>query len=293
MGRGEQGEGRIGTDTNHDMCSGASAAAAFRRLRLGLDGTVYLGEELLPGVRETIENIREGGARVVFVTNNPLEVAAGYAAKLTHLGIPTTADAVVTTLDSLRPYLTERHEDSRLLVVGEELVRSTLAGWGSTVVDDPAEAEVVIVSSDRSFDYAKLKVAFCAVVQHGASIVATNPDPYCPTPNGGLPDSGAMLAAIEACTGETAEAVLGKPSAAMGRALLDRLGTPPGDSALVGDRLLTDIAMGQAVGMPSVLVLSGATSAGAVIDSKDLHPDYVVESLRELLPVLSACPQTG
>ncbi len=255
----------------------------FAGYAFDLDGTVYLGDELLPGARETIEEIREGGGRVVFVTNKPLETAADYAAKLTRLGVPTGPDGVVTALDSVRLYLTERHLHSRLLVISEPLVRTTLSSWGWSVVEDPAEAEVVLVSFDRTFDYAKLEAAYRAVVHHGASIVATNPDPYCPTPEGGLPDCAAMLAAIEACTGAEAEAVLGKPSAAMGRALLDRLGTAPEDSALVGDRLITDVAMGQVVEMAGVLVLSGASDADAVIDS-DVQPDYVIEGIHELLP---------
>jgi HAD superfamily hydrolase (TIGR01450 family) len=255
----------------------------FAGYAFDLDGTVYLGDELLPGARETIEDIREHGGRVVFVTNKPLETAADYAAKLTRLGIPTTPDGVVTALDSLRLYMTERHLHARLLVVAEPLVRNTLGSWGWTVVEDPAEADVVIVSFDRTFDYAKLDAAYRAVVHHGASIVATNPDPYCPTPGGGLPDCGAMLAAVETCTETKAEAVLGKPSAVMGRALLDRLGTAPEDSALVGDRLLTDVAMGQRVEMAGVLVLSGATSADAVVDS-EIQPDYVVEGIYRLLP---------
>ncbi|MEN3357188.1 MAG: hypothetical protein V7637_1170, partial [Mycobacteriales bacterium] len=130
---------------------------------------------------------------------------------------------------------------------------------------------------------AKLEAAYRAVRRHGAAIVATNPDPYCPTPDGGLPDCAAMLAALEACTGARAEAVLGKPSAIMARALLDRLGTSPADTAMVGDRLATDVAMGQAVGMAGILVLSGATTPG-MLAAADVRPDYVVENIGQVLP---------
>lgn len=255
----------------------------FAGYALDLGGTIYLDNQLLPGVRETIEAVREGGSRVVFVTNMPRETAVEYAVKLTRLGIPAEPDGIVTALDSLVLYLGERHGHSRLFVIGEPSVERTLADGGWTVVRDPAEAEVVVVSFDRGFDYAKLEAAYRAVVHHGASIVATNPDRYTLTPDGGQPDCAAMLAAIEACTGAVAEAVLGKPSAVMGHALLDRLGTDPADSALVGDRLSTDVAMARQVGMSAVLVLSGATPAAAVIDS-DLHPDYVIEGLDGLLP---------
>jgi HAD superfamily hydrolase (TIGR01450 family) len=255
----------------------------FAGYAFDLDGTVYLGEELLPEAAETIEEIRAGGGRVVFVTNKPLESAADYAAKLSRLGVPASAEDVVTALDSLLLYLRERHPGARLLTVAEPLVETTLTEAGWTVVGDPARAEVVVVSFDRSFDYAKLEAAYRAVLHHGAVIVATNPDPFCPTPDGGLPDCAAMLAAVEACTGARAEAVLGKPSETMGRALLERLGTPPQDAALVGDRLSTDVAMGQRVGMAGVLVLSGATPAGAVADS-EVRPDYVIEGVHHLLP---------
>ena len=122
----------------------------------------------------------------------------------------------------------------------------------------------MVVSFDRTFDYEKLNAAFRAVRYHGAVIVATNPDPYCPTPEGGLPDCAAMLAAIEACTGAKAEAVVGKPSVHMARALLSRLGLPARDVVLVGDRLLTDVAMALSLGMTGVLTLTGATPAGSV-----------------------------
>jgi HAD superfamily hydrolase (TIGR01450 family) len=255
----------------------------FAGYAFDLDGTVYLGEELLPEAAETIEEIRAGAGRVVFVTNKPLETAADYAAKLSRLGVPASAEDIVTALDSLLLYLRERHPGERLLAVAEPLVEATLAEAGWAVVKDPSKAEVVVVSFDRTFDYAKLDAAYRAVRHHGAAIVATNPDPFCPTPDGGLPDCAAMLAAIEACTGARAEAVLGKPSETMGRALLERLDTPPRDAALVGDRLSTDVAMGQRVGMAGVLVLSGATPASALADS-EVRPDYVVEGIHHLLP---------
>jgi HAD superfamily hydrolase (TIGR01450 family) len=255
---------------------------AFRGYAFDLDGTVYLGDDLLPGAAETIARIRGRGARIVFVTNKPLETAADYAAKLTRLGVPATADDIVTAIDSLLLYLGERHPGGRVLTITEPLVESTLAEAGWPVVKDPAEADLVVVSFDRTFDYAKLTAAYQAVRHHGAVIVATNPDPYCPTPDGGLPDCAAMLAALEACTGVRAEAVLGKPSATMGRALLARLGTAPEDAAMIGDRLLTDVAMGQRVGMAGVLVLSGATTREALAAS-DVRPDYVLDDIRYVL----------
>ncbi|HEY4632471.1 MAG TPA: HAD hydrolase-like protein, partial [Candidatus Limnocylindrales bacterium] len=149
-------------------------------------------------------------------------------------------------------------------------------------LDDPTSADVVVVSWDRSFTYAKLLAAFRAV-RAGARIVATNPDPFCPTPDGDLPDCAAMLAAIEASTGVRAEAIVGKPSSHMAATLLDRLALPADDTILVGDRLLTDVRMAHEAGMASALVLTGATPAAALADAA-ITPDYVLGGVAEVLP---------
>ena len=255
----------------------------FAGYAFDLDGTLYLGESALPGAVEVIGRIRSSGGRVVFVTNKPLERAADYAAKLTRLGIPAGAEDVVTALDSLLLYLERTRPAATLLAVAEPLVAETLRERGFAVTADPARADAVVVSFDRTFDYAKLNAAYRAVRLHGAAVVATNPDPYCPTPDGGLPDCAAMLAAVEACTGARAEAVTGKPSRHMGEALLERLGVPASAAALVGDRLATDMVMAESTGMSGVLVLTGATSP-ADLERSSVRPSYVIESLHQLLP---------
>jgi NagD protein len=247
-----------------------------------LDGTVYLGDELLPRAAETIHGLRDAGARVVFVTNKPLHTSAEYAAKLTDLGIPTPAGDVVTAVDALVHYLVSHHAGRRLLPIAEEVVEARLRAEGFPVTGDPAEAEVVVVAFDRTFSYAKLHAGFRAVRENGAAIVATNPDPYCPTADGGLPDCAAMLAALEACTGARAEAVVGKPSRYMAEAFLDRLGVEPSRAAVVGDRLATDVAMGKSIGAAGILVLTGATSATAAFDAA-LKPDFVLDGIHQLL----------
>jgi NagD protein len=253
----------------------------FAGYALDLDGTVYLGDELLDGATETVAALRSQ-ARVVFVTNKPLESAESYADKLTRLGIAASNSDVVTPLDSLVHYLDEHHHGAALLTVAEELIDDAVRAAGYEVVTDPFNAAVVVVSFDRTFTYAKLLAAYRAV-RNGAVVIATNPDPFCPTPDGGLPDCAAMLAAVEACTGARAEAIVGKPSAHMGRAILGRLDVAPDASVIVGDRLLTDIAMADELGMSSVLVLTGVTTLVDLAHS-DVRPDFVIRSLRDLLP---------
>ncbi len=178
------------------------------------------------------------------LTNNPLHSPASYADKLTALGVPASAAEIVTPLAVLSSYLHARHGGAAVLTVAEPLVDSTLTAAGIVVTTDPADAGVVVISFDRTFTYAKLLAAYQAVRHYGAAIVATNPDPFCPTPDGGLPDCAAMLAAVEACTGARAEAVMRQSREAphMGSELLRRLAVEPADAVIVGDRLSTDIA---------------------------------------------------
>ena len=253
----------------------------FRGYALDCDGTVYLGDELLPGAREAILQLKRH-ARVVYLTNKPLEPPAAYAAKLTRLGIETREADVVSSTDALVLYLARRAPRARLLVIGEPPLIELLAGAGHEVTAKPDRVEVVVVAFDRSFDYGKLHAAFLAV-RAGARIVATNPDPYCPTPDGGLPDCGAMLAAVEAATGATAEAVVGKPSRYMADAVLERLAVPAEESLVVGDRLTTDVRLAREAGMASALVLTGVTSLDDLRRSEE-PPDYVLAALTELLP---------
>jgi NagD protein len=253
---------------------------------LDLDGTVYLGDSLLDGAAATVESIRAAGARVAFLTNKPLESTAAYARKLSDLGIPATAESVVSSIDALLRYLDRAARGTRILPIAEPLLVETLRDAGFSLVDpatdDPTTADLVAVSWDRTFDYAKLVAAFRAV-RAGARLVATNPDPFCPTPDGDLPDCAAMLAAIEASTGRRAEAIVGKPSKHMAEALLDRLSLDAGDTLLVGDRLMTDVRMAHEAGMASALVLTGATTADALLDASVI-PDFVLDSIADVLP---------
>ena len=253
---------------------------------LDLDGTVYLGDSLLPGAAEAIAHLRAEHRRVVFLTNKPLERGTDYAEKLSRLGIPTDAADIVTSIDALLHYLAGRPPQGPLLMVAEPLLTTVLGEAGYDVTDDPGAAAMVVVSWDRTFTYDKLERAFRAV-RNGARIVATNPDPYCPSSDGPLPDCAAMLAALEACTERRAEAIVGKPSQHMAQTVLSRLGLPAAGVAMVGDRLLTDVAMARRAGMVAVLVLTGATSRADLAASAAIQPDLVVDDLAQLIERVS------
>jgi NagD protein len=258
-------------------------ARSFAGYAFDLDGTLYVDDALLPWAAETISRIRSGGGRVTFVTNKPLETAADYAAKLTRLGVPADPGEVVTSIDALVLYMQVRHPGARVMPIAEPVVFAALAGAGFRVTDDPGATDVVVVAFDRTFNYEKLTAAYRAVRLHGAWLVATNPDPYCPTSDGGIPDCAAMLAAVEGCTGVKAEAIVGKPSPHMAQAVLKRLNIAAGSVAMVGDRLATDIAMARSAGLTGVLVLTGASKRDDIAASP-FKPDYAIESLHGLVP---------
>jgi HAD superfamily hydrolase (TIGR01450 family) len=267
-------------------------ARSFSGYAFDLDGTLYVDDSLLPWAAQTITRIRAGGGRVAFVTNKPLETASDYATKLTTLGVPVDPGEVVTSIDALVLYMERHHPRARVMPIAEPIVFAALTEAGFRVTDDPAETDVVVVAFDRTFNYAKLTAAYRAVRLHEAALVATNPDPYCPTSDGGIPDCAAMLAAVEACTGAKAEAIVGKPSQYMAEAVLKRLNVAAGSTAMVGDRLATDVAMARSFGLVAVLVLTGASTIDDISPSP-FKPDYAIDGLHELLPAGYKAPQSN
>jgi len=251
-----------------------------------LDGTVYLGDALLPAAGETIAALRALGRRTMFLSNNPTRTRGDYVAKLARLGVPTPPTDLLLSSMVLADFLRRHLPEGRLFVVGEEPLCAELREAGFELVHEAGYADAVIASFDRTFDYAKLQVAFDAI-RGGARFFATNGDRYCPVPGGGQPDAAAVIAALEACTGKQCEAVVGKPSPYMIEALLSQLGLPAADCLLVGDRLETDISMGVAAGMATALTLTGATTSEA-LPSSAIQPTYVLRNLGELLPVEGA-----
>lgn len=254
----------------------------FRGYVLDLDGTVYLGDALLPGAKHTIEALRAAGSRVVFLSNKPLQTRVDYAAKLSRLGIPTSADDVINSSWVLTRWLEQEAPRATLFVVGEPPLLAELRAAGFDLSEHPGEIQFVVASFDRTFDYRKLQVAFDAV-RAGARFIATNADRYCPTPSGGLPDAAAVIGAIEGCTGQQVEVVVGKPSPITARAILDRLQLRAAECIIVGDRLETDVRMGQDAGMATAVVLTGVTTPELLVASS-IQPDYVLRRLDELLP---------
>ncbi len=247
-----------------------------------LDGTVYLGEALLPTAGETIRRLRELGRRTVFLSNNPTHTRAAYATKLTRLGLPTPEADIVNSTGVMVAFLRARMPGARLFVIGEAPLCDELRAAGFELADEAAGVQAVIASFDRTFVYRKLQIAFDAI-RAGARFFATNGDRYCPVPGGGEPDAAAIIAAIEACTNTRCEAIVGKPSPHTIAAILNLVQLPAADCLMTGDRLETDVQMGLEAGMAAALTLTGATTE-AMLTASPIRPTYVVRSLAELLP---------
>lgn len=246
-----------------------------------LDGTIYLGESLLPSAAETISRLRDMGKRTVFLSNNPTHSREAYAAKLTALGLETAVTDVVNSSYVMVDFLKRHLPGANLFVVGEKSLHQELQQAGFVLTEDPTQIEAVIASFDRTFVYHKLQVAFDAI-RGGARFFATNADRYCPVPGGGEPDAAAIIAAIEACTAVQVEAVVGKPSAFMADAVLGLLNLPPENCIMIGDRLETDVLMGLRAGMSGALTLTGATTEAELAES-EIRPTYVLRNLADLL----------
>lgn len=252
-----------------------------------LDGTIYLGEELLPGAREVLTELRERGIPVRFLSNNPTKSAHEYSDKLTRLGIPTPVTEITSTVGATTRWLLTHHPGATVFPIAEQPLIDAFAAAGIAMSEDPERIDVVVASYDRGFDYRKLQIAFDAIWYHRrAVLVATNPDRYCPYPGGrGEPDCAAVVAAIEASTGVRCSQVIGKPDPAIAALALDGLDVDPARCAMVGDRLATDVALGRRAGMVSVLVLTGDSDADDVrAAAPEQRPTHVVDGLGQLIP---------
>jgi HAD superfamily hydrolase (TIGR01450 family) len=252
-----------------------------------LDGTIYLGDELLPGARRLVLKLRELGKRVVFLSNNPTKDPEMYAEKLTNLGIETPASDIVNTVVSMTRWLSQNHPDAVIFPIAEEPLKRALRKAGIRMSENAEEIDLVVASYDRTFDYRKLQIAFDAIWYYKrARLVSTNPDRYCPFPGGrGEPDAAAIVAAIEACTGARCEANTGKPNPIMLDIVADLTGLETSECVMTGDRLYTDIRMALDAGMASAVVLTGETTAEAIADEPASNkPTYVLERVDQLIP---------
>lgn len=259
-----------------------SLASEFDGFLIDLDGVVWVGREVLPGVGEALQALLDDGKEIVFITNNPGRAPTTYAERLGEAGVRVSETQVLTAGIATANLAAKRAgEGAGAYVIGAPAFKEAVVAAGLNLVDgdDAGEADIVLVSGHRGFDYDELLRATQAL-QHGATLVATSRDPTLPMPGGAWPGTGAVLAAVETATGARAE-IGGKPEPHLFEMARERIGDAE-RVAMIGDRVTSDIEGGRRAGLPTILVLSGATSRD---DAKaaDPAPDHVIDDITALL----------
>ncbi len=252
---------------------------AIRHMIIDMDGVLWRGDRPMRSLGAFFTFLKEREIPFVLATNNSTRTPEQYVAKLAGFGVEVPVDAILTSAQVSAAYLADiAPSGSRVYVIGEEGVRKALHERGF-VVDD-AQAEYVVVGWDRELTWDKLATA-ALLIHDGADFIATNPDATLPTERGPVPGNGALLAALEASTG-LKPVVTGKPEPQMYREALRRMDAAPETTAMLGDRLETDIVGASRAGLATLLVLSGAATQDEV-SASSIRPDLICADIHELL----------
>jgi 4-nitrophenyl phosphatase len=260
---------------------------AIRHLIIDMDGVLWHGERPMPALIPFFETLRRRGIKFVLATNNASRSGTSYVEKLAGMGVRVALDEVLTSPQATALYLSQQAPGARIYMIGEPGLRTELEARGLQVVNDgnSQSATHVVVGIDRTLTYAKL-VEACLLIRAGAVFIGTNPDVTFPGERGIVPGNGATLAALQASTGIRPQ-IIGKPEPEMMLQSLARMGATVHDTAVIGDRLDTDILGGQRAGLTTLLVLSGVTSA-ADAQTDAIKADYVFDDIGDVAGELGA-----
>jgi len=246
---------------------------------LDMDGTFYLGNNLIEGSLRFYEEIYKAGKQILFLTNNSSHNRRYYVEKLNRMGCPATEANIYTSGMATCQYLNRYHPGKTVGLLGNEFLHEEFAGYGITVTED--DPDILVAGFDTSLDYRKLCI-FCDWVREGKPYIATHPDFNCPTETGFIPDLGAFMALIEASTGRKADLIIGKPYGDIVTGMLEMTGLPEDELCICGDRLYTDVATGVNHGILSVCVLSGETHPED-LETSPVQPHLVFDRLEQIL----------
>ncbi len=256
----------------------------FTRIRgvlLDMDGVVYVGDSPIPRVQDFLDHLEATGRPWLCVTNNASKTNDQFVDKLARMGVRATVEQVLSSAEAAAAWLAKRAPaGSQVLMIGMDGLRAALEHHDFALVNEPAEAEYVVVGAKFDLVYEDLARATLAI-RNGAKFIGTNPDPSFPSERGLVPGTGSILALLAAAS-SVEPTIIGKPNAGMFEQAMQRLGTEPGQTLMVGDRYDTDIAGAIELGMPTVGVLTGVTTREGYAE-QDAPPDVVVKDVGALL----------
>lgn len=245
---------------------------------LDLDGTIYLGDNLIPGALDFLSRVEKRGIKRFFLSNNSSKSVDQYLQKLQNLGIPCKKDEILLSTHDLLSWLQSKRV-TKTWAIATKGMCDMMENQGISTRDE--NPEFVVLGYDTEINYEKISTA--SIHMHkGVPLVASHPDIVCPSPNGDLPDVGAYLAMLKATTGVAPLHITGKPNPGMILHKIEELGLEPSSCAMVGDRLYTDMEMAIQAGCVSVLVLSGEATLDSLKDSGK-NVDLVIQSVNDLL----------
>jgi 4-nitrophenyl phosphatase len=249
---------------------------------LDMDGTFYLGEQLLQGALKFMHVLRQQNREFLFLTNNSSKDSQQYAKKITRLGLPIPREKVLTSGEATAMHIQQQNVDARVYVVGTPTLENEFLRRGFVLGHE--KPDFAVLGFDTTLTYDKLW-KLCDLVRAGVPYIATHPDYNCPTETGFMPDIGAMIAFVKASTGRQPDLIVGKPNRLFVEKAAERVGVPVSAMCMIGDRLYTDIALGATAGIPTILVLSGETQAEEVVTSP-YKPSYIFQNLGEVASYL-------
>lgn len=261
--------------------------SALRKVKLFLfdmDGTLYLGDKLFDFTNELLATIKANGGRYMFMTNNSSKSVKDYILKLEKLGIKADYDDFITSSQATVFYLKNHHPNAKLYVCGTQSLKDEFLKEGFLLTEDTSETECIVMGFDTELNFKKLHDISYMLCTRDLPYIATNPDYVCPTEFGSVPDCGSVCDMIFNATGKR-PVVIGKPEALMPQLAMEKTGCNKEETAVVGDRIYTDIKSGINAGTLTVLVMSGETTR-EILNNSPEKPDFVLPSGKEIMEII-------
>ncbi|MBR3934604.1 MAG: HAD-IIA family hydrolase [Clostridia bacterium] len=246
---------------------------------LDMDGTIYLDNDLFDGTLDFLNYVKKSGSRYIFLTNNSSKSVDKYIEKLKMLGIDSTADDFLTSTDATALYLKKKNYN-KIYASGTASFRQQLTSSGLNITDKlEDDIDCLCMGNDTELNFQKLEDA-CILLGRGVDYIATNPDWVCPTWYGYVPDCGAVCEMLWRATGRR-PVFIGKPEPTMALLAMEKTGFKKEETALMGDRLYTDIACGVNAGISSIFVLSGEGTMEDV-EKSDVKPEFIYDNIKTI-----------